>query len=78
MALFSWGMMERDSKIEYKNKFAQCLQEKDNYEIAQISSSKLIKELREKSTKVVSKECNIDCYNIPLPDYVKQLFEQLK
>ena len=42
---------------------------------AQISSSKLIKELRKKA---LADKPVVDCYNSPMPEYVGRVFEQLK
>ena len=52
-----------------------CIEEKENYKNAQISSSKLIKELRSERVKQTSV---VDCYNYALPEYVGRVFEQLK
>ena len=52
-----------------------CLDEKESYKNAQISSSKLIKELRSERVKQTSV---VDCYNYALPEYVVRVFEQLK
>ena len=52
-----------------------CLDEKESYKNAQISSSKLIKELRSERAKQTSV---VDCYNYALPEYVGRVFEQLK
>ena len=52
-----------------------CIEEKENYKNAQVSSSKLIKELRSERAKQTSV---VDCYNYALPEYVGRVFEQLK
>lgn len=52
-----------------------CLDEKEGYKNAQISSSKLIKELRSEKAKQTSV---VDCHNYALPEYVVRVFDQLK
>lgn len=52
-----------------------CIEEKENYKNAQVSSSKLIKELRSEKAKL---NTNIDCYNVALPEYVIRVFDKLK
>ena len=52
-----------------------CLDEKEGYKNAQISSSKLIKELRSERVKQTSV---VDCHTFALPEYVVRVFEQLK
>ena len=52
-----------------------CIEEKENYRNAQVSSSKLIKELRSEKAKL---NTNIDCYNVALPEYVIRVFDKLK
>jgi hypothetical protein len=52
-----------------------CLDEKEGYKNAQISSSKLIKELRSERVKQTSV---VDCHTFALPEYVIRVFEQLK
>ena len=52
-----------------------CLEEKENYKNAQVSSSRLIKELRSEKAKL---NTNIDCYNVALPEYVIRVFDKLK
>ena len=52
-----------------------CIEEKENYKNAQVSSSKLIKELRSEKVKL---NTNIDCYNVALPEYVIRVFDKLK
>lgn len=75
IALFSWAIHERDNRITYENNYNSCLREKENYKNAQISSNKLIKELREE----VSKNNNsMDCYNSPMPDSIRELLLKLK
>lgn len=51
------------------------LDEMEGYKNAQISSSKLIKELQ--SAKVQSKT-DTDCSDTPLPEYVIRVFDKLK
>lgn len=52
-----------------------CIKEKENYKNAQVSSSKLIKELR---LKRVEQSPVVDCSNTPLPEYVIGVFNKLK
>ena len=49
--------------------------EKESYKDAQISSSKLIKELRIERAK---QSPDVDCGSIALPEYVIRVFDQLK
>ena len=51
------------------------LDEMEGYKNAQISSSKLIKELQ--SAKAEQK-VDTDCSDIPLPEYVTRVFDKLK
>ena len=51
------------------------IKEKESYKDAQISSSKLIKELRIERAK---QSPNVDCSSIALPEYVVRVFDQLK
>ena len=51
------------------------LDEMEGYKNAQISSSKLIKELQ--SAKAQSKT-DTDCSDTPLPEYVVRVFDKLK
>jgi hypothetical protein len=51
------------------------LDEMEGYKNAQISSSKLIKELQ--SAKAQSKT-DTDCSDTPLPEYVTRVFDKLK
>ena len=75
ITLFSWALWERDNKITYKNNYNSCLQEKEDYKNAQISSSKLIKKLREEASK---DKPPVDCYNSPMPDSIRELLINLK
>lgn len=52
-----------------------CLEEKEEYKNAQVSSSKLIKKLRTEQVKQSPVE---DCSNIALPSYVMGVFSELK
>ena len=75
IALFSWALKERDDKIKYINYYNSCLKEKEDYKNAQISSSNLIKKLREEALK---EKPTVDCYNSTLPDSFRELLSQLK
>lgn len=58
-------------KAEHK----QCLQDLKGKIDAEISSSKLIKELRQKA---LADKPAVDCYNSPMPDYVVDELSKLK
>ena len=66
-------LTKQNTKITLEKK--ACLEEKENYKNAQVSSSKLIKELRSEKAKL---NTNIDCYNVALPEYVIRVFDKLK
>ena len=66
-------LTKQNARLETEKK--ACLDEKESYKNAQISSSKLIKELRSERAKQTSV---VDCYNYALPEYVVRVFEQLK
>lgn len=67
------GLIKENAKlIEEKN---QCLEDKEEYKNAQISSSKLIKELRSNGVK---SSANVDCGYVALPEYVVRVFDKLK
>ena len=66
-------LTKQNARLETEKK--SCLDEKEGYKNAQISSSKLIKELRSERAKQTSV---VDCDNYALPDYVVRVFEQLK
>lgn len=67
------ALTKQNARLETEKK--ACLDEKESYKNAQISSSKLIKELRSKKAKLNN---NIDCYNVALPEYVIRVFDKLK
>ena len=67
------ALTKQNARLETEKK--ACLDEKESYKNAQISSSKLIKELRSERAKQTSV---VDCYNYALPEYVVRVFEQLK
>ena len=67
------ALTKQNARLETEKK--ACLDEKESYKNAQISSSKLIKELRSERAKQTSV---VDCYNYALPEYVGRVFEQLK
>lgn len=66
-------LTKRNATLETEKK--ACIEEKEGYKNAQISSSKLIKELRSEKAKLNN---NIDCYNVALPEYVIRVFDKLK
>ena len=66
-------LTKQNTKITLEKK--ACLDEKEGYKNAQISSSKLIKELRSERAKQTSV---VDCHNYALPEYVVRVFDQLK
>ena len=66
-------LTKQNARLETEKK--ACLDEKESYKNAQISSSKLIKELRKKA---LADKPVVDCFNSPLPEYVVRVFEQLK
>ena len=66
-------LTKENTRIETEKK--ACLDEKEGYKNAQISSGKLIKELRSERAKQTSV---VDCHNYALPEYVIRVFEQLK
>lgn len=66
-------LTKENARLEAEKK--ACLDEKEGYKNAQISSSKLIKELRSERAKHTSV---VDCHNYALPEYVIRVFDQLK
>ena len=52
-----------------------CLNQREEDKNAQISSSKLIKELRSSKAQPTSV---VDCDNVALPEYVVRVFDKLK
>lgn len=66
-------LTNENARLETEKK--ACLDEKEGYKNAQISSSKLIKELRSERAKQTSV---VDCHNYALPAYVIRVFDQLK
>lgn len=67
------NLTKKNTKLEIEKN--TCLEEKENYKNAQISSSQLIKELR---VKRVEQSPVVDCSNTPLPEYVIGVFSKLK
>ena len=66
-------LTRQNTSLEIEKK--TYLDEMEGYKNAQISSSKLIKELQ--SAKVQSKT-DTDCSDTPLPEYVIRVFDKLK
>lgn len=66
-------LTKQNTKLELEKK--TFLDEMEGYKNAQISSSKLIKELQ--SAKAQSK-ADTDCSDTPLPEYVVRVFDKLK
>ena len=66
-------LTRQNTSLEIEKK--TYLDEMEGYKNAQISSSKLIKELQ--SAKVQSKT-DTDCSDTPLPEYVVRVFDKLK
>lgn len=66
-------LTRQNTSLEIEKK--TYLDEMEGYKNAQISSSKLIKELQ--SAKVQSKT-DTDCSDTPLPEYVTRVFDKLK
>jgi cell division protein FtsB len=66
-------LTKQNTTLELEKK--AYLQDMEGYKNAQISSSKLIKELQ--SAKAQSKT-DTDCSDTPLPEYVTRVFDKLK
>ena len=66
-------LTRQNTSLEIEKK--TYLDEMEGYKNAQISSSKLIKELQ--SAKAEQK-VDTDCSDIPLPEYVIRVFDKLK
>lgn len=66
-------LTKENARLETEKK--ACLDEKESYKNAQISSSKLIKTLRSERAKQTSV---VDCHTFALPEYVVRVFDQLK
>ena len=66
-------LTRQNTSLEIEKK--TYLDEMEGYKNAQISSSKLIKELQ--SAKAQSKT-DTDCSDTPLPEYVVRVFDKLK
>ena len=66
-------LTRQNTSLEIEKK--TFLDEMEGYKNAQISSSKLIKELQ--SAKAQSKT-DTDCSDTPLPEYVVRVFDKLK
>ena len=84
--LFGLALWRLDYITDVKNKInvekelcltekKTCLNEKEEYKNAQISSGKLIKELRSNGIK---SSANVDCGDVALPEYVVRVFDKLK
>jgi hypothetical protein len=67
------ALTKQNTRLETEKK--ACLDEKEGYKNAQISSSKLIKTLRSERVKQASV---VDCHSFALPEYVVRVLEQLK
>lgn len=66
-------LTKENTRLEVEKK--ACLDEKEGYKNAQVSSSKLIKELR---SKRVEQSPAVDCNDVALPEYVVRVFDKLK
>ena len=66
-------LIKENTTLEIEKK--ACLEDKEEYKNAQVSSSKLIKKLRSEQVKQSTVE---DCSNIALPAYVMGVFSELK
>ena len=66
-------LTKENARLEIEKK--ACLEEKEGYKNAQVSSSKLIKKLR---TERVKQSSAVDCSDVALPEYVIRVFDQLK
>jgi hypothetical protein len=66
-------LTKENSRLETEKN--ACIEEREGYKNAQISSSKLIKELRLEKVKQTS---DVDCYTVALPEYVIRVFDKLK
>lgn len=76
MGLAIWRvdyLTKQNARLEIEKK--ACLEEKEGYKNAQISSSKLIKELRQKA---IADKPVVDCYNSPMPKFVVDELSKLK
>lgn len=69
-------LSERDGRILAEKDLKICLTSVEAQKNAEISSSKLIKELRLKIAKTEKVDC--DCWNAPLPDAFVELQTKLK
>lgn len=58
-----------------KSELKTCQKELKGAQDAEISSGKLIKELRQKA---LADKPTVDCYNSPMPDYVVSQLSKLK
>lgn len=67
------ALTKQNARLEIEKK--ACLEEKEGYKNAQVSSSKLIKKLR---TERVKQSPVVDCSDVALPEYVIRVFDQLK
>ena len=66
-------LTRQNTSLEIEKK--AYLQDMEGYKNAQISSSKLIKELQSAKAK---QKVDTDCSDTPLPEYVIRVFDKLK